>query len=138
MAAGDRAGLVLLRDHSGYVGVQNDGGSLSVVMVTDIDMDENWDTASNGTVVETEEISGGTVWLRLYADITPQGGQAPNIARFSYSTDGSTFTNIGEEFTMVTGWEFFMGYRFGIFNYATSDLGGSIYVPSFTLDAGTV
>ncbi|KAL1701985.1 glycosyl hydrolase [Schizophyllum commune] len=138
MAPGDRAGLVLLRDHSGYVGVQNDGGSFTVVMVTDIDMDENWDTASNGTVVETVPISGGTVWLRLYADITPQGGQAPNVARFSYSTDGSAFTSIGEDFTMVTGWEFFMGYRFGIFNYATSDLGGSIHIPSFTLNAGAV
>ncbi|KAL1743245.1 glycosyl hydrolase [Schizophyllum fasciatum] len=138
MAPGDRAGLVLLRDHSGYVGVQNDGGSFTVVMVTDIDMDANWDTSSNGTVIESTQISGGTVWLRVYADITPQGGQGTNLAHFSFSTDGSTFVGIGEDFTMVVGWEFFMGYRFGIFNYATTDLGGSITVPAFTLDAGEV
>src|SRR5688572_14978661 len=45
---------------------------------------------------------------------------------FSYSTDGSNFTRVGNGFTMNKDWHFFMGYRFAIFNYATASLGGSV------------
>ena len=34
---------------------------------------------------------------------------------------------------MNNAWQFFMGYRFGIFNYATQSLGGSVGVASFQL-----
>jgi hypothetical protein len=34
---------------------------------------------------------------------------------------------------MNNSWEFFMGYRYGIFNYATSALGGAVTVKAFTL-----
>ncbi|TRM65535.1 glycosyl hydrolase [Schizophyllum amplum] len=135
MADGDRAGLAILRDQSAWVGVKKDSGKFSVNMVDDITMDASWDTNSTGTTVESASISGGTVWLRVYADVMPGGS---NTARFSYSTDGTSFTGIGEDFTMGTSWEFYMGYRFGIFNYATTDLGGSVTVASFTLDAGEV
>jgi len=36
---------------------------------------------------------------------------------------------------MNSSWEFFMGYRFGIFNFATSALGGSVVLKSFDLTA---
>ena len=39
---------------------------------------------------------------------------------------------LGPAYTMWTNWAYFMGYRFGIFNYATKELGGSIKVESFT------
>jgi len=35
--------------------------------------------------------------------------------------------------TLNNSWEFFMGYRFGIFNYATQALGGAVTVRSFDL-----
>jgi hypothetical protein len=34
---------------------------------------------------------------------------------------------------MNNAWQFFMGYRYGIFNYATSSLGGTVTVARFTL-----
>lgn len=36
-------------------------------------------------------------------------------------------------FVLNNQWEFFMGYRFGIFNYATQALGGAVTVRSFDL-----
>jgi hypothetical protein len=36
---------------------------------------------------------------------------------------------------MTNAWQFFMGYRFAIFNYATQALGGSVGVSSFSLEA---
>lgn len=57
------------------------------------------------------------------------GGQA----KFYYSTDGVQFAQLGSVLTMKKEWQFFLGYRYAIFNYATSALGGSIDVASFQL-----
>jgi len=53
------------------------------------------------------------------------------VAKFAYSTDGSNFTQLGTPFVMNAGYQYFTGYRFGIFNFATKALGGSIKVLSF-------
>ncbi len=37
------------------------------------------------------------------------------------------------DFKMTNAWQFFMGYRFGVFNYATQALGGAVKVASFEL-----
>jgi hypothetical protein len=75
-------------------------------------------------------VSGGRIWLRASADIRPGSGRT---ATFSYSTDGTTFVPLGPAFVLNNAWEFFMGYRFGIFNYATQALGGAVTVRSFDL-----
>ncbi|WP_214105621.1 family 43 glycosylhydrolase [Acrocarpospora catenulata] len=73
---------------------------------------------------------GGRIWLRANADVRPGSGRQ---ARFSYSTDGVNFTALGSAFALNNSWRFFMGYRFGIFNYATQALGGSVTVRRFDL-----
>lgn len=108
MAAGDRAGLVLLRDVSAWIGIKNDGGSLTVGITNDITMNADWSTASTGATVASENISKGTIYLRGTANITPGDGRT---ATFSYSTDGTTYTTLGPTFTLNSTWEFFMGYR---------------------------
>jgi uncharacterized repeat protein (TIGR02543 family) len=128
MKDGDRAGLALLRDSSAWVGVKRDGGAAKVVMVSGLSMDGGWKTTSTGSEVASAAVSGGRIWLRVAADIRP-GGSRPG--RFSYSTDGTTFTPIGNQFNMHNGWQFFMGYRFAVFNFATQSLGGSVSVSSF-------
>lgn len=131
MHAGDRAGLALFRDQSAWIGVKNTNGSFRVSMVSGIDMvDSVWTTASVGAEVASAAISGGKIWLRASADIHPGTGKQ---ATFSYSTDGSKFTSLGSALTLNNNWTFFIGYRFGIFNYATSALGGQVVVESFTL-----
>jgi beta-xylosidase len=130
MADGDRAGLSMLRDVSASIGVKQTGSTRELFMINGMTMNSNWGTASTGNEVATAALSGNQVWLRATADIAPGGS---NSATFSYSTDGSTFTNLGDTLTMNTDWQFFMGYRFGIFNFATTALGGSVTVKSFEM-----
>lgn len=72
------------------------------------------------------------MWLRLVADVRPGSGRQ---GTFFYSTDGSTFTPLGPAHSMNNTWQFFMGYRFAIFNFATAALGGAVHVDSFSVTA---
>ncbi|KAI5925631.1 glycoside hydrolase family 43 protein [Camillea tinctor] len=129
MADGDRAGLSLFRDHSAWIGVTNDGNTLTVAMTSDITMDTSWRTTSKGTTVASAEIPNGIIHLRCTANISPGSGRT---GTFSYSLDGENFTTLGRPLTLNTDWHYFLGYRWGIFNYATKSLGGSVKVTSFT------
>jgi beta-xylosidase len=130
MANGDRAGLAMLRQSSAWIGVAKDNGATRVVMTNGLAMDGNWNTTGTGTEAAGAAVSGGRIWLRVSADIQPGSNRQ---ARFSYSTDGATFVTLGPAFTLNNAWQFFMGYRFGIFNYATQALGGAVTVRRFTL-----
>ena len=130
MHDGDRAGLALLRDSSAWIGIRRDNGVTRVSMTNGLTMDSNWNTTGTGTEAAGATVSGGHIWLRANADIRPGSGRQ---ATFSYSTDGTTFTPLGPAFTLGNAWQFFMGYRFGIFNYATTSLGGAVTVRRFDL-----
>jgi beta-xylosidase len=130
MRDGDRAGLALLRNSSAWIGVRRDNGVNRVVMTNGLSMDSNWNTTGTGAEAAGANVSGGRIWLRVNADIRPGTGRQ---GRFSYSTDGVSFTQLGPGFTMTNAWQFFMGYRFGIFNYATQALGGAVTVERFDL-----
>jgi beta-xylosidase len=130
MASGDRSGFALLRDQSAYIAVRNDGGSFKVSMVNGLKMNSDWTTASTGSEAGSASISGGKIWLRITVDISPGTNRQ---GKFSYSTDGNTFTSLGSALTLNNNWQFFMGYRFAMFNFATTALGGSVTVKSFTM-----
>jgi beta-xylosidase len=130
MRDGDRAGLAVLRDSSAWIGVKRDNGATRVTMVNGLTMDGSWNTTGTGAEAAGTAVSGGRIWLRATADIRPGSGRQ---ATFSYSTDGVTFTALGPAFTLTNAWQFFMGYRFGIFDYATQALGGAVTVSSFAL-----
>ncbi|MEU7871948.1 family 43 glycosylhydrolase [Dactylosporangium sp. NPDC049140] len=128
MADGDRSGLAMLRDSSAWIGIKRDGATTRVTMVNGLTMDGSWNTTGTGSEAAAATVSGGRIWLRATADIRPGSGRQ---ARFSYSTDGVTFTTLGPAFTLNNAWQFFMGYRYGVFNYATKSLGGAVTVRSF-------
>ncbi|WP_431943415.1 RICIN domain-containing protein [Micromonospora marina] len=131
MRDGDRAGLAMLRDSSAWIGVRRDNGATRVVMTNGLTMgSNNWNTTSTGTEIASAAVSGGRIWLRANADIRPGSGRQ---ARFSYSTDGVNFVPLGNALTLNNAWQFFMGYRFGFFNYATQSLGGAVTVRQFSL-----
>ncbi|MFE9870678.1 RICIN domain-containing protein [Micromonospora sp. NPDC005686] len=130
MRDGDRAGLAMLRDSSAWIGVRRDNGATRVVMTNGLTMGSNWNTTSAGTEIASAAVSGGRIWLRANADIRPGSGRQ---ARFSYSTDGVNFVSLGNALTLNNAWQFFMGYRFGFFNYATQSLGGAVTVRQFSL-----
>ncbi len=131
MLDGDVAGIAVLRDMSAAIAVKNEDGATRVVMTSGIDMDTSWSTTNTGTEVAAAEISGGKLWLRAEANVRTDNGGGQ--ARFSYSTNGIQFTPLGGVLTMNKDWQYFLGYRFGIFNYATKALGGSVKVNTFEL-----
>ncbi|KAK6542940.1 hypothetical protein TWF694_006878 [Orbilia ellipsospora] len=132
MADGDRAGFSMFRDQSAWIGIAKTGTTTRISFVTGINLNQSgWTTSSTGSENAGATITGTKVWLRIYADIRPGGTRT---ATFSYSTDGNTFTNLGSGLVLNNAWQFFIGYRFGIFNYATKALGGSVKVDSFTMN----
>ncbi|MFI5843047.1 RICIN domain-containing protein [Catenuloplanes sp. NPDC051500] len=133
MANGDRSGLAMLRDSSAWIGIRKDNGTTRVSMTNGLTMNTNgWTTTGTGAEQAGATVSGGRIWLRVTADIRPGSGRT---ATFSYSTNGTTFTTLGPAFTLNNNWQFFMGYRFGVFNYATTALGGAVTVNRFQVSA---
>ncbi|MCU7730126.1 family 43 glycosylhydrolase [Actinoplanes sp. KI2] len=131
MANGDRAGLAMLRDQSAWIGIRKDNGTTRVSMTSGLTMSTNgWTTTGTGAEQAGATVSGGKIWLRVSANIQPGSNRT---ATFSYSTNGSSFTPLGPAFTLNSDWQFFMGYRFGVFNYATSALGGYVTVNQFAV-----
>ena len=131
MVEGDRVGLTLLWDSSAWIGVVLNSGVASVVMVSNCTMNmTTWDAINTATEMAATGASGGQIWLRVSVNIAP-GPENQEV--FSYSFGGVAFTSLGPLFVLDSDWEFFMGYRFGIFNYATVELGGSVNVVSFDL-----
>jgi beta-xylosidase len=114
MKEGDFAGLALLQRKFGLVGVKFSNGAKSVVMVR----------AQSGKPVEVESIplAQKTVYLKAECDFTDRR----DVAYFYYSLDGKTWEPIGNQLKMEYSMPHFMGYRFGLFNYATKNTGGYV------------
>ena len=79
-------------------------------------------SASSGKPVEVQRVPLGqkTVYLKAGCDFRDR----KDTAHFFYSLDGKTWATIGESLKMPYTIPHFMGYRFGLFNYATQNVGG--------------
>ena len=138
MAEGDKAGLSVFRWNAGWIGVSKTQGEFVLEMVDKVDMeyiDEKWVTVKKGEVVERTVLKAGKIWIRAHCDLT--GGRVragTSTSQFSYSHDGNNFTNFGCLHYTGTGKVFFLGMRYGLFNFATKALGGSVKIQSFTLE----
>ncbi|MCX6906233.1 MAG: glycoside hydrolase 43 family protein [Verrucomicrobia bacterium] len=123
MKDGDFAGLGLLQKQYGLVGVKLDGGTNSIVMVS----------AKTGSPVEVQAVplAQKTVYLKAECDFKNRA----DTAHFFYSLDGQSWTPIGNELKMSYTLPHFMGYRFGLFNYATKTPGGFVDFDYFHLSA---
>jgi beta-xylosidase len=125
---GDFAGLCLLQLNYGVVGVMADGDSKQIVMVKGtaprLGRRRARQRESNGAsppeVIEAVPLEQDTVQLRAVCDFHDRTDKA----RFYYSLDGQSWNEIGEELQMRYTLPHFMGYRFGLFNYATKQAGG--------------
>ncbi len=114
MKEGDFAGLALLQKKYGIVGVRYSNGVRSVVMIN----------AQSGSPVEAESVplTQEKVYLKAECDFTDRR----DIAYFFYSIDGKTWRPIGNRLKMEYSMPHFMGYRYGLFNYATLEPGGYV------------
>jgi beta-xylosidase len=112
MKEGDFAGLTLLQRRYGQVGVKYENGTKSLVMVS----------AESERPVEMARIpfTKKTVYLKAECNFR----DLSDTAEFFYSLDGKSWNRIGGQLKMAYTLPHFMGYRFGLFNYATKEAGG--------------
>lgn len=112
MKDGDFAGLCLLQKNYGLVGVRAEGDRKSIVMIN----------GNGGTPVEAQTIplTQKAIYFRAECDFTNR----KDVANFFYSLDGKSWTPVGTQLKMAYTLPHFMGYRFGLFNYATKNVGG--------------
>lgn len=119
---GDVAGLGLLAEDYGYVGVEKEGGQTAVVMVAFRD--------GEAQTVERVPLHQDVVHLRAQVDFRDQVDRAT----FSYSLDGEAWAPIGDTLQMRYTLAHFMGYRFALFAYSTETPGGTADFDYFRLD----
>lgn len=114
MKEGDFAGLALLQKKYGLVGVKAEGGAKKLVMVSaQTDKPEE---------VESLPLNQNTVFLKATCNFVERADEAD----FYYSLDGKKWVKIGSRLKMAYTIPHFMGYRFGLFNYATQTAGGYV------------
>ena len=131
MKDGDRAGLSAFNDHAGVLEVAREGDTFILSMKEeDVELDKDKRvTDTQAKVCGTVDLGKAeTVYLRVDGDFR----LGKDIATFYYSLDGKDWTRIGSDFKMRFDFrKFFMGTKFGIFNYATKTAGGYVDVDYF-------
>ena len=112
MVDGDIAGLTLLQRDYGFIGVQIEQETKYIVV----------DLANDGQVSESAKIpfNGDEIYLKAFCDFR----ERTDKGYFYYSLDGVEWNRVGDELQMKYTLPHFMGYRFGLFNYATKSIGG--------------
>jgi beta-xylosidase len=124
MKDGDWAGLAAFQKNYGFVGVKMIDGARSLVMVS-ADADQPEEIAS-------VPLSGNTVHLKVECEF----GSVPEVARFSYSLDGKSWTSIGRPSRLAYTVPHFMGYRYGLFFYSTRTAGGRVDFDYYRIGQG--
>ena len=112
MKEGDIAGLSLLQKQYGLVAVKIENGSKKIVMI-------------DGAQAIPKEIASvplnqDKVYFKAECDFKNRADKG----MFYYSLDGSKWIPIGNTINLPYTLPHFMGYRFGLFNYATKNTGG--------------
>ncbi len=111
---GDFAGLCLLQKEFGLVGVKLENGTKKIVMVR----------APKGQPKEVQSVTlnQNKIYFKAECDFRDKTDKA----HFFYSLDGKSWIQIGDTINMPYTLPHFMGYRFGLFNYATKNVGGYV------------
>ena len=122
MKEGDLAGLSLLQKEYGLIAVKIENGSKKIVMID----------AVKGIPKEIESVSlnQDKVYLKAECDFKDKA----DTGRFYYSLDGKKWISIGNAIKLPYTLPHFMGYRFGLFNYAAKNTGGFADFDYFHID----
>ncbi|PWJ61492.1 MULTISPECIES: family 43 glycosylhydrolase [unclassified Fibrobacter] len=107
MKDGDVAGLVALADSLGFVALEKNGNSFEVVYY------------EREFKLKSVPINGNEAYFRIDFDFTR------DRANFYYSLDEKSWTKIGNELKLPYTLGMFVGYRFGLFNFAKKTAGGT-------------
>ena len=122
MKDGDYAGLSLLQKEYGFIAVKIENGSKKIVMME----------ALKGIPKEIASVAlnQDKVYLKAECDFKDKADKG----RFYYSLDGKKWISIGNTIKLPYTLPHFMGYRFGLFNYATKNTGGFADFDYFHID----
>ncbi|AOZ94026.1 glycoside hydrolase family 43 protein [Paenibacillus crassostreae] len=114
MQPGERAGMVALQNEYGIVGISaGEPGQFSINMC--VNGGDGWEET-----VESVVFTGEYIYFKIEFNFEDSLDQA----RFFYSEDGTAWKPIGRTLHMKYTLDHFMGYRIGLFNYATDHSGG--------------
>lgn len=116
---GDFAGLVALQGDFGAIGVRviDETKYIEVVQNDGANKEKSEFRVPLNKLSDNDPLS---VFLKVYFDFT----DGRDIATFSYSYDNQNWTDSGFELQMKFTLDHFMGYRAGLFSYASKESGG--------------
>ncbi len=109
LKSGDVAGLALLNFPYAWIGINCSNNGYEI---------QQFDQRTN--IFERIKFNLKKIWLRVECNFDTE------FAWFSYSTDGKTFSPLGEKFIMAYQLKTFQGVRFALFNYNTKWVEGGI------------
>ena len=114
MKDGDISGLCLLQKQYGFIAVKKENGVKRIIMIS----------AASGKEKELGSIplKQNQVYFKAECDFKNQ----KDTGRFYYSLDGEKWKSLGDPIKLPYTLPHFMGYRFGLFNYATKQIGGFV------------
>lgn len=112
---GDYAGIAAFMGEYGQIGVTKDDGQLYLFMTSKSEGEKRV------AVSDVPNFDASRVFLRIVFDFA-----GDDKAYFYYSVDGESFVSIGEALKMQYTLDLFVGYRIGIFSYATKELDGMV------------
>ncbi|PXY43308.1 glycoside hydrolase family 43 protein [Flavobacterium hydrophilum] len=122
MKEGDLAGLSLLQKDFGLVAVKVENGTKRIVMINA--------EKSNSNEIESVPLNQDKVYFKAECDFKDKA----DTGRFYYSLDGKKWISIGKPINLPYTIPHFIGYRFGLFNYATKNTGGYADFDYFQID----
>ncbi|MOA16699.1 hypothetical protein D3C78_1369270 [compost metagenome] len=115
MKPGDHAGLVALQNGYGTVGVKAaDNGDRYIAMCVN--------SGGSEETVEHVRLEGCRIYLKIVFNFE----NSIDLASFYYAQDGINWIQIGRPLEMKYTLDHFMGYRIGLYNYATRVIGGYV------------
>ncbi|UOQ48907.1 glycoside hydrolase 43 family protein [Gracilibacillus caseinilyticus] len=126
MKVGDHAGLVALQNNFGTVGIYRETNDHFYMKTT----------VNDGNGQEKETMSLCCPVSEVYLKIVFDYEDSRDLASFYYSANGVDWRTVGEKLPMKYTLDHFMGYRVGIFYYATEEAGGSVDVDFFQYEKG--
>ena len=122
MKEGDLAGLCLLQKEYGLIAVKIENGSKKIVMMDAVKGVPN--------EVASVALNQDKVYFKAECDFKNKADKG----KFFYSLDGKNWIGIGNTIKLPYTLPHFMGYRFGLFNYATKNVGGFVDFDYFHID----
>ncbi|MDZ7723882.1 MAG: glycoside hydrolase 43 family protein [candidate division KSB1 bacterium] len=122
MMDGDMAGLAVFQNPYAYVGIYKQDGRHSAVMVNNGKLVESVPIETSCIYLRTEPVHGSGAALYYGGDTVPGTG----TARFYYSLDNKTFTQIGNVLHMQFNLSVFTGNKFCLFHFPKIQPGGYV------------